>query len=119
MAEAEGVVVGSEELRRESHRLLSHCAPWRLPEEVYHRLGFREYARLPGGFKEMRDGKALTFDDVSLYLLTAFSIFSMQKITRSCVLTLREDLSHHHSDANTRCSAARSTMLPRRRCAGQ
>jgi len=36
-------------------------------EEVYHRLGFREYARLPGGFKEMCDGEVLTFDDVSLY----------------------------------------------------
>ena len=37
-------------------------------EEVYHRLGFREYARLPGGFKEVRDGELLFFDDVSLYL---------------------------------------------------
>lgn len=37
-------------------------------EEVYHRLGFREYARLPGGFKETRDGALLVFDEVALYM---------------------------------------------------
>jgi len=37
-------------------------------EQVYHRLGFREYARLPGGFKEVCDGKVTVFDDVRLYL---------------------------------------------------
>ena len=98
-----------EELKRETHHLLSHRAEWtgvvvcgqyqgrgiagalltETPaqaatwgielltvwvcggtpaEEVYHRLGFCEYARLPGGFKEVRDGELLTFDDVSLYL---------------------------------------------------
>jgi len=56
-------------------------------EEVYHRLGFREYARLPGGFKEVRDGELLFFDDVSLYLpVPAF------------VITKEEEL--HHSDQN-------------------
>ena len=37
-------------------------------EEVYRRLGFREYARLPGGLKEARDGKLLVFDEVMLYM---------------------------------------------------
>ena len=37
-------------------------------EEVYRRLGFREYARLPGGLKEARDDKLLVFDEVMLYL---------------------------------------------------
>jgi GNAT superfamily N-acetyltransferase len=109
VAEVDGIVVGSAELRRETHRLLSHRAEWTgvvvcgryqgrgiarallketleeaaswgielltvgvrggtPAEEVYHRLGFQEYARLPGGFKEMRDGKLQVFDDVSLYL---------------------------------------------------
>src|SRR2546421_13009097 len=37
-------------------------------EEVYRRLGFREYARLPGGLKEARDSKMLVFDEVMLYM---------------------------------------------------
>jgi hypothetical protein len=37
-------------------------------EVVYWRLGFREYVRLPGGFKEVRAGEVLIFDDVSLSL---------------------------------------------------
>ena len=109
IAEVDGIVVGSAELKRETHRLLSHRAEWTgvivcghyqgrgiarallretlaqaatwgtelltvgvrggtPAEEVYRRLGFREYARLPGGFKEVRDGELLVFDDVSLYL---------------------------------------------------
>lgn len=110
VAEVDGTVVGSAELRRETHRLLSHPAEWTgvvvcglyqgrgiaralltktlaqaaswgieivtvgvrggtPAEEVYQHLGFREYARLPGGFKEVRDGEVLMFDEVSLYLL--------------------------------------------------
>ena len=109
VAEVDRMVVGSAELKRETHRLLSHRAEWTgvvvcghyqgrgiarallqetlahaaswsielltvgvrggtPAEEVYHHLGFREYARLPGGFKEVRDGELLVFDDVSLYL---------------------------------------------------
>jgi GNAT superfamily N-acetyltransferase len=109
VAEVDGTVVGSAELKRETNRLLSHRAEWTgvvvcgqyqgrgiaralltetlaqaatwglelltvgvrggtPAEEVYHRLGFCEYARLSGGFKEVRDGELLTFDDVSLYL---------------------------------------------------
>ena len=109
VAEVDEIVVGSAELKRETHRLLQHRAEWTGvvvsglyqgrgiacallretlaqattwgielltvgvrggtgAEEVYRRLGFREYARLPGGFKEVRDGKLLVFDDVSLYL---------------------------------------------------
>jgi len=109
VAEVDGIVVGSAELRRETHRLLRHRAEWTgvvvcgpyqgrgiahtllqetlaqaatwgielltvgvrggtPAEEVYHRLGFREYAGLPGGFKEVGDGELLVFDDVSLYL---------------------------------------------------
>ena len=110
VAEVDGIVVGSAELKHETHRLLSHRAEWTgvvvcslyrgrgiaralltktlaqaalwsieivtvgvrggtLAEEVYRRLGFREYARLPGGFKEVRDGEVLIFDEVGLYLL--------------------------------------------------
>jgi hypothetical protein len=36
-------------------------------EEVYRRLGFAEYARLPGGIKEPWDGGGV-FDEVLLYL---------------------------------------------------
>jgi GNAT superfamily N-acetyltransferase len=109
VAEVDGTVVGSAELKRETHRLLSHRAEWTgvvvcglyqgrgiarallqktleeattwgielltvgvrggtPAESVYHRLGFREYARLPGGFKEVRDGELMVFDEVSLYL---------------------------------------------------
>jgi GNAT superfamily N-acetyltransferase len=38
-------------------------------EEVYRRLGFREYSRLPGGLKEECDGKLLAFDEVMLYMV--------------------------------------------------
>ncbi len=109
VAEVEGIVVGSAELKRETQRLRRHRAEWTgvvvcgwyqrrgiarallmetlaqaaawgielltvgvrggtPAEEVYHRLGFREYARLPNGFKEVRDGQLLVFDDVALYL---------------------------------------------------
>lgn len=37
-------------------------------EGVYRRLGFREYARLPGGLKEAREGQLLVFDEVMLYM---------------------------------------------------
>ena len=37
-------------------------------EEIYRHLGFREYARLPNGFKEAGDGTLLVFDDVMLYM---------------------------------------------------
>jgi ribosomal protein S18 acetylase RimI-like enzyme len=40
-------------------------------EEVYRRLGFQEYARLPGGLKEERDGKVLVFDEAMLYIPVA------------------------------------------------
>lgn len=109
VAEVDGTVVGSAELKRETHRLLLHRAEWTgvvvcgfhqgrgiaralltqtlaeaatwgielltvrvrggtPAEAVYQRLGFQEYARLSGGFKEARDGHVLTFDEVSLYL---------------------------------------------------
>ncbi|MBO0783402.1 MAG: GNAT family N-acetyltransferase [Ktedonobacteraceae bacterium] len=109
VAQVDEIVVGSAELKRETHRLLRHRAEWTGvvvdgeyqgrgiarallaetltqaatwgielltvgvrggtgAEGVYHRLGFREYARLPSGFKEVCDGKLLVFDDVSLYL---------------------------------------------------
>ena len=35
-------------------------------EEVYRRLGFREYSRLPGGLKEVCDGRLLAYDEVML-----------------------------------------------------
>lgn len=109
VAQVDAMVVGSAELKRETHRLLSHRAEWTgvvvcgfyqgrglarallqktleeattrgielltvgvrggtPAESVYHHLGFQEYARLPGGFKEIRGGKLLVFDDVRLYL---------------------------------------------------
>ncbi|MFL5698294.1 MAG: GNAT family N-acetyltransferase [Ktedonobacteraceae bacterium] len=37
-------------------------------EEVYRRLGFRQYARLPGGLKEARDNQLFVFDEVMLYM---------------------------------------------------
>jgi GNAT superfamily N-acetyltransferase len=37
-------------------------------EGVYRRLGFLEYARLPAGFKEEREGSLLVCDDVCHYL---------------------------------------------------
>lgn len=115
VAEVDGTVVGSAELKRETHRLLRHRAEWTgvvvsgqyqkrglarallqetlvqaatwgielltvgvrggtPAEEVYHHLGFQEYARLPGGFKEVRDGELLVFDEVMLYILVPATV---------------------------------------------